>query len=273
MTDDTTPAAPADPDDRPCPPRRRDDRDGRDDGQGRRGRPPRRPRRRAPAARWARSSSPTWTRPTTTAGWARSARASSRRAMGELGVTEWENLGYRDSDMMGRRREPRPALLLAGRPRRGRSAPDVARPPLPAGRRHDLQRLRRVRPPRPHPDPRRRGPRPSRGPATRPGTPSSSRPSTAARARRPMPAASRRGRRPSSTSRRSRRRCATRCGERMEAAGEPSFWSPPEDATPEQLAEFEAFQAKMLVPDESITTWIDVGDDRSSASGRRSTST
>src|SRR3954452_20724467 len=24
------------------------------------------------------------------------------RAMGELGVTEWENLGYRDSDMMGR---------------------------------------------------------------------------------------------------------------------------------------------------------------------------
>src|SRR6266699_780082 len=23
-------------------------------------------------------------------------------AMGELGVTEWENLGYRDSDMMGR---------------------------------------------------------------------------------------------------------------------------------------------------------------------------
>jgi N-acetyl-1-D-myo-inositol-2-amino-2-deoxy-alpha-D-glucopyranoside deacetylase len=22
--------------------------------------------------------------------------------MGELGVTEWENLGYRDSDMMGR---------------------------------------------------------------------------------------------------------------------------------------------------------------------------
>ena len=29
--------------------------------------------------------------------------------MGELGVTEWENLGYRDSDMMGRagNRDPR----------------------------------------------------------------------------------------------------------------------------------------------------------------------
>jgi mycothiol S-conjugate amidase len=46
--------------------------------------------------------------------------------------------------------------------------------------------------------------------------------------------------------------------ERLEASGQPSFWSPPEDATPEQLAEFEAFQAKMLVPDEQITTWIDI---------------
>ena len=37
-----------------------------------------------------------------------------------------------------------------------------------------------------------------------------------------------------------------------------SWWSPPEDATPEQIAEFEASAAKMLVPDERITTWIDV---------------
>ena len=29
------------------------------------------------------------------------------RAMDALGVTEWENLGYRDSDMMGRDRQPR----------------------------------------------------------------------------------------------------------------------------------------------------------------------
>jgi len=46
--------------------------------------------------------------------------------------------------------------------------------------------------------------------------------------------------------------------DRMEAIGERSFWSPPEDATPEQLAEFEAFAARMLVPDESVTTWVDV---------------
>jgi N-acetyl-1-D-myo-inositol-2-amino-2-deoxy-alpha-D-glucopyranoside deacetylase len=47
----------------------------------------------------------------------------------------------------------------------------------------------------------------------------------------------------------------------VEAQGKPSFWSPPEDATPEQLAEFEAYMAKMLVPDESITTWIDISGD------------
>ena len=37
-----------------------------------------------------------------------------------------------------------------------------------------------------------------------------------------------------------------------------SFWSPPDDATPEQIAEFEEYAAKMLVPDELITTWVDV---------------
>ncbi len=47
---------------------------------------------------------------------------------------------------------------------------------------------------------------------------------------------------------------------RMEEIGERSFWMPPEDATPEQLAEFEAVAAKMLVPDESITTWVDISE-------------
>jgi N-acetyl-1-D-myo-inositol-2-amino-2-deoxy-alpha-D-glucopyranoside deacetylase len=45
---------------------------------------------------------------------------------------------------------------------------------------------------------------------------------------------------------------------RLEAIGERSFWSPPEGATPEQVAEFDAYAAKMLVPDEVITTWVDV---------------
>ena len=39
---------------------------------------------------------------TTTAGWARSAPASWNGRWAPSGVTEWENLGYHDSDMMGR---------------------------------------------------------------------------------------------------------------------------------------------------------------------------
>ena len=45
---------------------------------------------------------------------------------------------------------------------------------------------------------------------------------------------------------------------RMEAAGERSFWSPPEQATPEQLEAFQTQMRRMLVPDESITAWVDV---------------
>ena len=52
----------------------------------------------------------------------------------------------------------------------------------------------------------------------------------------------------------------TEMNERLKEMGAESFWLPPKDATPEQLAEFEAYMAKMLVPDESITTWIDIGD-------------
>jgi len=51
-----------------------------------------------------------------------------------------------------------------------------------------------------------------------------------------------------------------RIRERMEAMGKPTFWSPPENATPDELAEFEANTARMLVTDESITTRIDVSE-------------
>ena len=50
----------------------------------------------------------------------------------------------------------------------------------------------------------------------------------------------------------------TRMSERLRETGQRSFWEPAEDATPEQIAEFEAYSAKMLVPDESITTWVDI---------------
>ena len=71
----------------------------------------------ARGARWARSSSRTWTRPRTIAGWASSGRASSSGRWARSAVTEWENLGYHDSDMMGRAGNPDPRSLLAGRPR------------------------------------------------------------------------------------------------------------------------------------------------------------
>jgi len=50
----------------------------------------------------------------------------------------------------------------------------------------------------------------------------------------------------------------TRMQQRLNELGHRSFWEPPEDATPEQIAEFDAYAAKMLVPDELITTWVDI---------------
>ena len=47
---------------------------------------------------------------------------------------------------------------------------------------------------------------------------------------------------------------------RLAELGVDSFWLPPKDATPEVQAEFEERMAKMLVPDEEITAWVDVGD-------------
>jgi N-acetyl-1-D-myo-inositol-2-amino-2-deoxy-alpha-D-glucopyranoside deacetylase len=46
--------------------------------------------------------------------------------------------------------------------------------------------------------------------------------------------------------------------ERLSALGVRSFWLPPQDATPEQLAQHEQFLARALVPDETITTRVDV---------------
>ena len=181
------------------------------------------------------------------------------RAMGRLGVTEWENLGYHDSDMMGRAGNLDPRNFWQADLDEAAGRLIVAHPPLPARCRHDLQRVRRVRPPRPHPDPRRDGARLSA--SRRSGlVPASSwrreHGGTGPADRRT--AAWRRGRPRSCTSRPSRPRSASRCRDRMEEAGEDEPWQPPKDATPEQLAEFEAFQAKMLVPDELVTTWIEL---------------
>ncbi len=44
----------------------------------------------------------------------------------------------------------------------------------------------------------------------------------------------------------------------LAAKGQPSPWAPPDNLTAEQRAEFEARTARMLIPDSSITTWLDV---------------
>ena len=171
-------------------------------------------------------------------------------AMGVLGVTEWENLGYRDSDMMGRDGQQRPADVLAGRPRRGRPAPDLADPPLQARRRHDVQRVRRLRPPRPHPGPRHRDPGRCREPATPTGTRSSSR---RGRVEPWTPKKFYEQATPESIRR--------KMNERLAELGTDTAWLPPKDATPEQLAEYEERMSQMLTPDDQITTWIDIGDE------------
>ncbi len=177
-------------------------------------------------------------------------------AMSELGVTDWENLGYRDSDMMGRIgntdarsfwqadldeaarrlvyliRLYRPHVVTTYNEFGGYGHPDHIRT-------HDVtvRAWPRAGDPAWYPEqlaPEHGG----TGPASDAGGLAPWAPlklyETA------IPASTRQA-----------------MQERMEAAGE-SWWSPPENATPEELVEFEARMAKMLVPDDAITTWIDI---------------
>jgi N-acetyl-1-D-myo-inositol-2-amino-2-deoxy-alpha-D-glucopyranoside deacetylase len=165
--------------------------------------------------------------------------------MDELGVTEWENLGYRDSDMMGREGNNDPRSFwqadldeAAGRLTWlvRRYQPDVMTTYNSFGgyghpdhiRTHDVavRAFERAGDPAWYPEQLERGvavwePRKLYETAI-----------------------------PSSV------RSAMR--EAMAREGRPSFWDPPADATPEQLQEHEAYIARMLVPDELITTWIDI---------------
>jgi LmbE family N-acetylglucosaminyl deacetylase len=180
-------------------------------------------------------------------------------AMGVLGVTEWDNLGYRDSDMMGRPgnndprtfwqaeldeavgrlvwfiRRYRPHVVTTYNAFGGYGHPDhirVHQVTLPAFARAGdpawyAQQLA--------PEFGGSGPTAEEG-GLAPWEPKKL-------YEQAIPASVR-----------------TAMNERLQAAGQRSFWLPPENATPEQLAEFEAFIAKALVPDEDITTWIDVAD-------------
>lgn len=181
------------------------------------------------------------------------------RAMGFLGVTEWENLGYKDSDMMGRAgnadarsfwqadldeaigrlvflvRSYRPDVMTTYNDFGGYGHPDHIRTHLVA-----VGAFARAGDPAWYPGqlaPEHGG----TGPA---GDAGGLAPWTPAKLyEQAIPASVRTG-----------------MAERMEALGERSWWSPPDDATPEQIAEFEALAARMLVPDESITARVDISD-------------
>jgi mycothiol S-conjugate amidase len=179
------------------------------------------------------------------------------RAMAILGVTEWENLGYRDSDMMGRTGNLDPRSFwqadLDEAARRlvwliRRYQPDVVTTYNEFGgyghpdhiRTHDVavRAFPRAGDPAWYPEqlaPEHGG----TGPSTEEGGLAPWTPSKLYE--QAMPASLRKA-----------------MNEKMEELGIESFWLPPKDATPEQLAEFEAYMAKMLVPDESITTRVDI---------------
>ncbi len=168
------------------------------------------------------------------------------RAMAHLGVTEWENLGYHDSDMMGRpgNHDPRcfwradldeatgrlvwfvrhyqPDVMTTYNDFGGYGHPDHIRTHDVAVRAFD-----RAGDPAWYPEQLERGLSPwAPSKLYEQVIPSSVRDSMEAR---------------------------------MAERGLKGFWSPPDDATPEQIAEIEAFAAKMLIPDDLVTTWVDIG--------------
>ena len=179
------------------------------------------------------------------------------RAMAHLGVTEWENLGYHDSDMMGRPgnvdprcfwqadldeaagrlvwliRRSQPDVVTTYNDFGGYGHPDHIRTHDVAVRAFDRAGDAAWYPSQLAPEHGGTGPALDAG-GLAPWTPSKL-------YEQAIPASVR-----------------TAMREAMETQGKPSPWAPPDDATPEQLAEFEAQMARMLVPDDAITTWIDI---------------
>ncbi|MBF6604539.1 MAG: PIG-L family deacetylase [Chloroflexi bacterium] len=183
--------------------------------------------------------------------------AELEAAMGVLGVTEWENLGYRDSDMMGRPGNGDPRTFwqadldeAVGRlvwfVRRYR--PDVMTTYNDFGGygHPDHMRVHQVSVPAfdragdPAWYPGQLAPEfGGTGAATEDGGLAPWAPRKLYE--QAIPASIR-----------------TAMNERLAELGQRSFWLPPEDATPEQQAEYETFIARALVADEQVTTWVDV---------------
>jgi LmbE family N-acetylglucosaminyl deacetylase len=183
--------------------------------------------------------------------------AELERAMAVLGVTEWENLGYHDSDMMGRpgNRDPRtfwqadldeaigrlvwfvrrdqPDVLTTYNDFGGYGHPDHIRTHLVAVGAFERAGNPAWYPEQLSPAYGGTGPVEADG-GFAPWTPSKL-------YEQAIPASVREA-----------------MERRLSELGQKSFWQPPDDATAEQVEEFEAFAAKMLVPDEQVTTWVDI---------------
>ena len=168
-------------------------------------------------------------------------------AMDELGVTEWENLGYRDSGMMGtpgngdprsfwqadldeaiRRlvflvRTHRPDVMTTYNEHGGYGHPDHIRTHQVA-----VGAFERAADPAWYPDQ-------LEGDAgLAPWAP-------AKLYEQVIPASVREG-----------------MTDALARIGRRSWWTPPETATPEELAAWEERSALLLVPDDHVTTWVDV---------------
>lgn len=180
-------------------------------------------------------------------------------ALSELGVTEWENLGYRDSDMMGRPgnhdprsfwqanideaarrlvwlvRRYRPHVMTTYNDFGGYGHPDHIRS-------HEVAVLAFERAGDPAWYPEQLAPEHGgTGPASDAGGLAPWAP--AKLYEQAIPASVR-----------------SVMAEQLAACGLRSWWQPPEGASPEERAEHEAFVARALVPDEAITTRVDIGD-------------
>jgi LmbE family N-acetylglucosaminyl deacetylase len=185
--------------------------------------------------------------------------AELEAAMADLGVTEWDNLGYRDSDMMGRVgnldprsfwradldeasgrlvwlvRRYRPDVMTTYNDFGGYGHPDHIRT-------HDVavRAFARAGDPAWYPEQLAPG-HGGTGPSEADGGLAPWAPKKLYE--QAIPASVREA-----------------MAERLAAIGEDSPWNPPKDATPEQLEAFRTQMARMLVPDDSITTWIDVSE-------------
>ena len=183
--------------------------------------------------------------------------AELEQAMAHLGVTEWENLGYRDSDMMGRPGNHDPRSFW-------RADLDEA-----AGRL--VWFIRRYKPDvittynefggYGHPDHIRTHEVAIRA-WPRAGDPAWYPEQLAPEFGGSGPSVEEGGLAPWSPSKLYEQAIPASVRKRLEQifidSGQKNPWAPPDDATPEQRQEYEAYAAKMLVPDERITTWVDI---------------